>query len=293
MDMEYIREFMTLSETCNFQEASRKLFITNSTLSKHLQRMESELGHPLFERSTRKVSLTEYGKIFQKQCGKVLKSYDDALSEMNDEAASSTNSLSIGFMNSTFLYGLLDLILAFKNKYPEINLQLNEIDQPLRKSVFMGCQSEFVFSGSIDGLTPDIASVPYAEEELVLFVPEDSPFAGKDSVRFSDLGDQPLIFPGAGFLQDLLFQACEEEEFTPNIKMYTRSSQIACKLAASNYAYTVFPRIHLQDYTGEIPLKVVPFSPSITFQIYLLYRNTTSFTRAGKLFYDYLTAEKH
>ncbi len=82
MDISFIREFMVLSETCNYQNASEKLYLTNSTLSKHIQKMEAELGTPLFERSTRKVTLTKEGKIFQQKCAQILDLYDDALRQM-------------------------------------------------------------------------------------------------------------------------------------------------------------------------------------------------------------------
>ncbi len=82
MDISYIREFMVLSETCNYQSASEQLYLTNSTLSKHIQKMEAELGTPLFERSTRKVTLTNEGKIFQQKCAQILELYDEALAQM-------------------------------------------------------------------------------------------------------------------------------------------------------------------------------------------------------------------
>ncbi len=82
MDISYIREFMVLSETCNYQSASEQLYLTNSTLSKHIQKMEAELGTPLFERSTRKITLTNEGKIFQQKCAQILELYDEALTQM-------------------------------------------------------------------------------------------------------------------------------------------------------------------------------------------------------------------
>ncbi len=85
MDISFIREFMVLSETCNYQSASEQLYLTNSTLSKHIQKMEAELGSPLFERSTRKVTLTNEGEIFRKKCGQMLALYDEALSLMKKD----------------------------------------------------------------------------------------------------------------------------------------------------------------------------------------------------------------
>lgn len=64
MDSQYYQEFLTLVETKNFWEASERLFIGESSLSKHISRMEMELGVKLFDRSSRRVELTKYGKLF-------------------------------------------------------------------------------------------------------------------------------------------------------------------------------------------------------------------------------------
>ena len=64
MNTEYIHEFVVLAETKNFWEASERLFMNQSTLSKHIKSLEIELGVPLFTRTTRRVELTNYGHTF-------------------------------------------------------------------------------------------------------------------------------------------------------------------------------------------------------------------------------------
>ena len=63
MDIEYFREFVILAETKNFWAASERLYIGQSSLSKHIKTLERDLGAPLFERTSRKVELTEFGKL--------------------------------------------------------------------------------------------------------------------------------------------------------------------------------------------------------------------------------------
>ena len=62
MDITSLKEFLALAETQNFWEASELLFMNESTLSKHIKKLETELSVPLFERNTRRVSLTPYGE---------------------------------------------------------------------------------------------------------------------------------------------------------------------------------------------------------------------------------------
>ena len=57
MELKYIREFVSLAETSNYFETAERLFITTSSLSRHIKALEEELGMPLFDRTTRKVVL--------------------------------------------------------------------------------------------------------------------------------------------------------------------------------------------------------------------------------------------
>ena len=64
MNTEYLKEFVVLAETKNFGEASDRLYMNQSTLSKHIKSLENELGINLFLRTTRRVELTNYGQTF-------------------------------------------------------------------------------------------------------------------------------------------------------------------------------------------------------------------------------------
>ncbi|MCD8336622.1 MAG: LysR family transcriptional regulator [Lachnospiraceae bacterium] len=290
MEIEFLREFIVLSETCSFQEASEQLYITNSTLSKHIQKMEAELGHPLFERSTRRVTLTEMGHILQESAGKILAQYDEALIQMNKEAAKATNTLSVAFTNTTFRYGVLDTILAFKQEYPEINLQIAELQGPLQKSTFLDRQVEFIFTGDKSWTTKDISHHIFAKEEVVLVTSADNPLAEKSVLSLSEIADEQLLLPDRAFLQDLLFDACTKAGFTPKVRMYTNNTQTAFQLAANNYASAIFPRSCLGEYTGSKEVRAVTFYPEITFEVYMLYMANRPFSSAGELFFDYVTA---
>ena len=64
MNTENLKEFIVLAETKNFWEASERLYMNQSTLSKHIKSLENDLGVALFTRTTRRVELTNYGEIF-------------------------------------------------------------------------------------------------------------------------------------------------------------------------------------------------------------------------------------
>jgi len=291
MDIEFLREFQVLSKTCSFQEASEMLYITNSTLSKHIQKMEAELGHSLFERSTRKVALTGAGKILQDKGEQILSLYDEGILQINAESARETNTLSIAFAGSQFRFGVLDTIFAFKDTHPAINVQLTELDEPPQKSVFTDKQAEFIFAGDLNRMSKEVLRYPFWKEELVLLVSDQNPLAHKTSMELQELAREPLVLPYKDFLQNIFLKACGDAGFTPNIKLCTQSPQTALQLVANNYASAVFPRDCLISHNGGENLHVISLAPVITFEIYMLYLDGRSFSQAGKQFYDYVCRE--
>ena len=64
MKIQYICEFTTLARLHSFLKAAEELHISQATLSRHIKRMEEEMGVLLFERTTRHVCLTKEGRIF-------------------------------------------------------------------------------------------------------------------------------------------------------------------------------------------------------------------------------------
>ncbi|MCD7856240.1 MAG: LysR family transcriptional regulator [Clostridiales bacterium] len=75
MKLEYLNEFITLSETKNYSVCADALYISQPSLTRHIQELEKELGVPLFERAARGVVLTEEGNLFiplRKGTGRVI-----------------------------------------------------------------------------------------------------------------------------------------------------------------------------------------------------------------------------
>lgn len=63
MEIELLEEFVTLARFLNYRKASEQLFITQTTLTRHIQQLEAQLGVPLFNHTTRSVSITPQGSM--------------------------------------------------------------------------------------------------------------------------------------------------------------------------------------------------------------------------------------
>ena len=98
MRIEHIREFIALSSSLSFSETSRRLFVTQSALSRHIAQMEDELGAKLLVRDSHHVRLTEVGRTFVEDAKLIAQSYDNALDHVAQVREGAKPILRIGYL---------------------------------------------------------------------------------------------------------------------------------------------------------------------------------------------------
>lgn len=119
MDLTQLRYFITLTNTLNFREASRRLNISQSSVSRQILELERRLGVQLFRRTSRSVSLTEEGAVFLPYALDIIGTAESAefLMERFHKGASGHLFLSALTTSSAFLTAALDV---FFKKYPDV-----------------------------------------------------------------------------------------------------------------------------------------------------------------------------
>jgi LysR family transcriptional activator of glutamate synthase operon len=126
MDIQYIREFVCLAKFRNYMNAAEELFISQSSLSKHIIALEKELGFPLFNRTTRKVGLTQYGTTFLPYAQRII----DADAEFRNKVAMMKtevrNSVRFGVLPAFLSYNMEDGLADFRHKFPQYPFSLVE-----------------------------------------------------------------------------------------------------------------------------------------------------------------------
>jgi LysR family transcriptional regulator, regulator for bpeEF and oprC len=124
-----VEEFMAVAQAGSFVAASERLGLTPSGVGKAVQRLENRLGLRLFNRTTRRVSLTEAGDIFLERCLRVVTDFDDAEAEIDARRHEIAGLIRI---SAPIAYGRLKLVPAlapFLRAHPEISLDLRLSDR--------------------------------------------------------------------------------------------------------------------------------------------------------------------
>lgn len=195
MTTEQLNEFYILSTTLSYSKAAEKLYISQSTLSRHIKSIEEELNVHLFSRSTRNVVLTSEGKFLQSQIPLLLKKAMDIESILSSDFINTDGKIRILYSAQTLNTEILLFLRNFQEQYQNISLEIEPI---------LSCPDiDMIYSTDIMispcdfmGAKPaDIAAMLAATQSALLAIPPYHPFGNESSVSLFDLRNETLIVP--------------------------------------------------------------------------------------------------
>jgi DNA-binding transcriptional LysR family regulator len=238
MNIFHIIDFVKLAECCNFSEAADELYITQSSLSKHIQSMEKRLNTKLFHHSTRKTSLSEAGKIFlpyAKQMEEIFLQVNKGLQKIISEKQ---KSFTIGCMPTIAHYNVMDVIAEFKVQHPDLNVILSEFAHNSQREITDGlfyADYEMVFCDSIFLKSDKIEKIDCCGDHLVAVLHKSHPLSRYTSIELKRLTHEPLIFLNKESTTYFFSKTlCEKVGFTPNISFLGSRIENVLECVAKN-----------------------------------------------------------
>jgi len=246
MELRHLRYFVAVAEELNFRRAAERLHIGQPPLSIQIRALEEDIGARLFERSKRRVALTEAGSRFLRRAREILAAAGEAADEARRAARGEIGSLRVGFTSSLpYTSTLPDVLHAYRRRYPDVELQLKEM--------FTTDQLVAIAAGTLDvglvryvgGEVPaGVVLRPIGSDPLCLVVNAAHPLAARPSLRFSDLAGEGFIsFPagvGTG-LPDILRRLCQQAGFEPRIVQTAREATTQVGLVGAGLGMALLP----------------------------------------------------
>lgn len=195
MEIRILRYFMTVIREESITKAADVLHITQPTLSRQLAQMEEQLGVKLFERGTRKVTLTEKGILFHRRASEILELVDKAEKEMVVSQESITGTITIGCGDLASVNILADMIKQFHLLYPQINFEIYTASADhIKERIDHGLTDIGLLLEPIELSKYEFKRVKQ-KETWVGIIPSNDPLAHKAVLTPSDFINRPLILP--------------------------------------------------------------------------------------------------
>lgn len=291
-DLADLRAFLAVADLGSFRSASEAIFLSQSALSRRIDKLEEALGVQLFTRTTRSITLTSVGRAFVHKARNVLNELDNALLGIRDVAERLSGQVCLACVPSAVSYFLPDVISGFHALYPRIRVRvLDESSADVLLAVTKG-DADFGLT-YIGTQEPDVEFTPLIEELFVVACPKSHPLARRKNVTWEELSnyDYIALAQGSGnrFLID---QALASVSIKPRWFCEVQHVPALVSMVSAGLGVGVVPRLALPPSGHEDLVAVTLTSPKVSRVLGLISRRGKALPAAAQLLYDLLVATK-
>lgn len=246
MELRHLRYFIAVAEELHFGRAAQALGISQPPLSQQIQALEQEVGARLFERTNRRVELSEAGRLFLHEARLVLAQVDKAADVARRAQLGELGELKIGFTSSApFNSSIPQAIFAFRQAFPAVHLNLQEMSST---EVAESLVDESIQVGLMRPLPlPDSLSViELMREPLVAVLNAGHPLVdgSERGLHLAQLAQEPFVFfprtYGSGLYAQLLNLA-RDAGFSPHFAQEAGEAMTIIGLVAAGLGVSVLP----------------------------------------------------
>ncbi|TWH49275.1 LysR family transcriptional regulator [Sporomusa sp. KB1] len=220
MDIEQLKNFLILAKLLHFSKAAEEICLSQSSLSKQVDKLEQEFNVKFFDRTTRIVRLTPAGKEFCKYAMNIVDEVDKAKKQMREYTEMEQGSIILGSFPIISHLGLTSLIVDFHKAYPNIELKLREAESKTLLQLGKDREIDAAFI-PIGNYTDDdcfFDFYPLIEDNLMLMTCKFHPLGNNHLISLSEASKEKFIFMTRNaFAHDICINACKRAGFEPKI----------------------------------------------------------------------------
>ena len=242
MDNQNLSAFIMVAENKSFSEAAYVLDVTQSTISKRIALLESQVGKKLFDRIARRVALTEAGQELLPRARRILKEYANALQAINDLSGNVSGILRLAISHHLGLHRLPDLLKIFSKTYPDVVLDIEFMDSEKAYERIMQAKSEIGIITLGSEIHPNIHKKEIWDDPLKFVCSEDHALSKLLDPELEDLANFPVILPGlntyTGRIVQNIFQYRQISLVTP---LRTNYLETISKMVEIGLGWSVLP----------------------------------------------------
>jgi DNA-binding transcriptional LysR family regulator len=245
LELRHLRYFVAVAEELHFGRAAVRLQMAQPPLSQQIRKLEAMIGAPLFNRTSRSVTLTPAGEAFLFRAQHTLAQARADLEEARRIGRGEAGRLDVGFIGSAVLLGVTDRIRAFRSRFPAVHLRLHE---GFTTSVLSRLLEQQFDLGVVRDAEPhpELDLRILATEGFVAVLPADHPAAVDHDgpISASALRGEPFVlYPRVAgelaYRRNL--QPCQEAGYEPDIVQEASNWNTILALVGAGLGVTIAP----------------------------------------------------
>lgn len=246
MNLFQLRYFVRLAHECHYTRAAEQLCITQPSLSHAISQLEAELGVKLFEKGSRHIRLTAFGRDFLECVESSLSILDNGVESLR-RSAKGEGVIRLGFLRTLGVTFIPELASAYQREYPERNVQFTfhtDVTQKLLNGLRDRVYDLVFASRPRDEGSFECTAVE--KQDLVLIVPRDHPLADRYCVNLEDtLAYSHIFFERDSGLRTVVDGLFEKIGRFPMVAYETDEDQVIAGMVANGFGIAVVPYMEL------------------------------------------------
>ncbi|MCH4171117.1 MAG: LysR family transcriptional regulator [Lactobacillus sp.] len=295
MNLKHLLFFKELARTQHMSQAAANLGITQPTLSYAMDKLEQELGVPLFEKDGRNIKLTVLGKTYLTYITKGLNELDRGKAILAQSMDPNAGQVALGFTYTMGQRLIPETVTQFQqqNQDQHVDFHFTQGNTPDLLTQLLKEDLDLVVASYIPKITDQTATnsltfQPLVQQQIMLAAAPDHPLAQQASVAVKDLAPYPLIgFAKNSGLRPLMNRIFQQAQVQPKIIAEIEEDHTIVGFVQYGYGIALVPNLPQLDQrlVRLIPLK----DNTIQHQIYLVYRANSFMTPAVRHFKDFIS----
>ena len=276
MELRHLRYFTAVAEDLSFRRAAKRLSLSEPALSQQIADLEDELGLRLFDRNSRRVELTEVGRVFLVGARRALVSAEEAIAQAKEAAAGDRGRLSIGTLGPVSHAFLPDALARFRELFPLVEVSVLHMDNRsqnealLNGSIMLGIG----YPGPNIGQSEMLSIVPLLRSPICIVCSRHRWPAKRGSPTLADFRDDNFLAfsDQAVDYMHLVRAACQRDAgFEPTLLPVGNTLESVVSMVAAGRGVFLSPEISLRGRAIGVDFHVLKGSKG-EFELFLIRR---------------------
>ena len=244
MEIRQLEYLVLLAEELNFTRAAARGNVAQPALSRQIGKLEAELGLPLVDRTTRRVTLTPAGEELVVRARRILAELEGARAVARDATRLLGGRVALGVTQTPGSVDVPAVLAAFHARHPDVELAVREdLSVALADRLRADELDLAIISGIGATARRGLTLEPLARDDLLLVVAPDHRLAARKTVRLSELRDERFVaFPPGATIRETVEAAAAAAGFAPRVLFESTEPTRTRALVAHGLGVAVLPR---------------------------------------------------
>lgn len=285
MELRTLRAFIEVVRCGGFTEAGKKIFATQSTVSKMVKQLEEDVGVLLIDRSGQRARPTEPGLLVYRRGLDMLAMRDELLRELGELHSLERGVLRVGIPTVGGDSLFASAIAEYRRRFPFI--QINLIEHGSARLHELLRAGDLDVAGILLPIESDLEYRKVRREPMVVLVREDAYPKRKGSISLAELQDQDFLLFQEGFaLNEMILAACRRQGFVPKVAMQSAQTRFIAKLVEARLGVAFMPlMVAIADKPSGVAILELD-APDISWDMSLAWRRNSYLPKAATAFID-------